>query len=69
MDVPASRGRDRFSSLFDSENARKYSLDSPSTFEKPISQHTLPDVNSPITLDLATDEQQRVAYAKKQGEG
>lgn len=62
------RGRDRFSSLFDTETARKYSLDAPSTFEKPITKTSLPDVNSPIQLDLATDEQKRVAYAKSQGE-
>ena len=62
------RDRDRFSSLFDTDTARKYSLDAPSTFEKPITKTSLPDVNSPIELDLATDEQKRVAYAKSQGE-
>ncbi|KAK7094577.1 uncharacterized protein [Littorina saxatilis] len=62
------RNRDRFSSLFDSDKARKYSLDAPSTFEKPITKTSLPDVNSPIELDLATDEQERVAYAKRQGQ-
>ena len=62
------RARDRFGSLFDSDKARKYSLDAPSTFEKPITETSLPDVNSPIQLDLATDEQERVAYAKRQGE-
>ena len=62
------RKRTMFRSLFHFGNENKYSLDAPSTFEKPISKSSLPDVNSPIQLDLAKDEQERVKYVRSKGE-
>ncbi|KAL8568220.1 hypothetical protein ACOMHN_027743 [Nucella lapillus] len=41
----------------------RYSLEAPSTFERPIRKSSLPDLHSPIRLDLAPEELQRVAFA------
>ncbi|XP_076436574.1 uncharacterized protein LOC143276072 [Babylonia areolata] len=67
---PFDRGRrgGGLSSLFDTDRARRYSLDAPSTFEKPISKTSLPDVNSPIRLDLSQEELERVAFAANNGQ-